>query len=60
MDLSILMTHTRTRPINQRSDHATVLYGNQLIIFGGGNGLRALDDVHKLDVTDLNELEWRE
>lgn len=37
-----------------------MLYGNQLIIFGGGNGSRALNDVHALDLTDLTKLEWRE
>ncbi|KAH9823395.1 hypothetical protein DFH28DRAFT_1118809 [Melampsora americana] len=47
------------KPSTRRA-HATVLYGNQLIIFGGGNGSRALNDVHALDLTDLNHLEWRE
>jgi hypothetical protein len=29
-----------------------------MIVFGGGNGNRALNDVHALDVSDINRLEW--
>lgn len=42
-----------------RRAHATVLYGKQLVVFGGGDGDRALNDLHALDVSNLNSLDWR-
>lgn len=35
-----------------------MLYGHKIIVFGGGNGANALNDVHALDVSDLSHLEW--
>ncbi|WVW81394.1 hypothetical protein I302_103386 [Kwoniella bestiolae CBS 10118] len=43
-----------------RRAHTTVLYKNYLIVFGGGNGQAALNDVWALDITDLNNLSWQE
>ncbi|KAI9627050.1 hypothetical protein H4Q26_017578 [Puccinia striiformis f. sp. tritici PST-130] len=60
--ISLTWTKPRVKGIlpSTRRAHATVLYGTQLIIFGGGNGSRALNDVHALDLSDLSNLEWRE
>ncbi|WWD06222.1 hypothetical protein V865_004308 [Kwoniella europaea PYCC6329] len=43
-----------------RRAHTTVLYKNYLIVFGGGNGQAALNDVWALDITDTNNLSWQE
>jgi hypothetical protein len=60
--VSLTWTKPKVKGIlpSTRRAHATVLYGTQLIIFGGGNGSRALNDVHALDLSDLTNLEWRE
>lgn len=42
-----------------RRAHATVLFDNQLVVFGGGDGDRALNDLYALDVSDLSKLDWR-
>ncbi|WWC57721.1 uncharacterized protein I303_100255 [Kwoniella dejecticola CBS 10117] len=43
-----------------RRAHTTVLYRNYLVIFGGGNGQAALNDVWALDISDLSNLHWQE
>ncbi|WWC67187.1 uncharacterized protein I206_101094 [Kwoniella pini CBS 10737] len=43
-----------------RRAHTTVLYRNFLVVFGGGNGQAALNDVWALDISDLNNLHWQE
>ncbi|WRT63332.1 uncharacterized protein IL334_000237 [Kwoniella shivajii] len=43
-----------------RRAHTTVAYRNYLVVFGGGNGQAALNDVWALDVSDLNNLNWQE
>lgn len=44
---------------SRRRAHTAVLYEHQIIVFGGGNGAHALNDVHALDVSDVDHLEWR-
>ncbi|KAK4683520.1 hypothetical protein P7C73_g6729, partial [Tremellales sp. Uapishka_1] len=46
-------------PLPRRA-HTTVLYRNFLVVFGGGNGQAALNDVWALDVSDPNRLTWHE
>lgn len=43
-----------------RRAHTTVLYRNFLVVFGGGNGQAALNDVWALDVSDPSRLTWHE
>lgn len=43
-----------------RRAHTTVLYRNFLVVFGGGNGQAALNDVWALDVSDPDRLTWHE
>lgn len=43
-----------------RRAHTTVLYRNFLVVFGGGNGQAALNDVWALDVSDPARLTWHE
>lgn len=43
-----------------RRAHTTVLYRNYLVVFGGGNGQAALNDVWALDVSDSSRLSWQE
>jgi hypothetical protein len=43
-----------------RRAHTTVLYRNFLVVFGGGNGQAALNDVWALDVADPTRLTWHE
>lgn len=37
-----------------------MLYLNFLVVFGGGNGQAALNDVWALDVSDTERLSWQE
>jgi hypothetical protein len=46
-------------PLPRRA-HTTVLYGQYLVVFGGGNGSTALNDVWALDVSDPEALVWQE
>jgi len=42
-----------------RRAHTTVLYQNKIWVFGGGNGLQALNDVWTLDVSgSLDRMRW--
>lgn len=44
-----------------RRAHTTVLYQNKIWVFGGGNGLQALNDVWTLDVgTSLDRMKWEQ
>jgi hypothetical protein len=43
-----------------RRAHTTVFYRNFLVVFGGGNGQAALNDVWALDVSDPSRLSWHE
>lgn len=47
-----------TLPSSRRA-HTSVLYDCKIVVFGGGNGATALNDVHTLDVADLKNLRWR-
>lgn len=48
-------------PPSGRRAHAAVYYNSQLIIFGGGNGLKALNDVHALDLRNpRRRMRWSE
>lgn len=42
-----------------RRAHTACLYKNGIYVFGGGDGVRALNDVWRLDVTDLSKLSWK-
>ncbi|WVF66663.1 hypothetical protein IAT40_001404 [Kwoniella sp. CBS 6097] len=62
-------THRFSRPIfgnpkmalpPPRRAHTTVLYKHYLVVFGGGNGQAALNDVWALDVSDPENLSWTE
>lgn len=37
-----------------------MLHGSNMLIFGGGNGSRALNDLHTLDLSNVTALEWKE
>ncbi|KXN82385.1 Host cell factor 2 [Leucoagaricus sp. SymC.cos] len=41
-----------------RRAHTAVLYGNKIWVFGGGNGMVALDDVWTLDVNGSVTMNW--
>ncbi len=43
-----------------RRAHTTIPYRNFLVVFGGGNGQAALNDVWALDVSDPDRLTWHE
>jgi len=43
-----------------RRAHTTIAFKNFLVVFGGGNGQAALNDVWALDVSDHNQLVWQE
>lgn len=43
-----------------RRAHTACLYKNGIYVFGGGDGVRALNDVWRLDVTDIGKPSWRQ
>jgi hypothetical protein len=44
-----------------RRAHTTVLYQNKIWVFGGGNGLQALNDVWTLDASgSLDRMKWEQ
>ena len=45
------------QPVRRRA-HTACLYKNGIYVFGGGDGVKALNDVWRLDVTDLNKPYW--
>ncbi|KAI1811761.1 galactose oxidase [Poronia punctata] len=42
-----------------RRAHTACLYKNGIYVFGGGDGVRALNDIWRLDVSDPNKMSWR-
>ncbi|KAI2638487.1 galactose oxidase [Xylaria nigripes] len=42
-----------------RGAHTACLYKNGIYIFGGGDGNRPLNDIWRLDVSDMNKMSWR-
>ena len=44
---------------SKRRAHTACLYRNGIYIFGGGDGVRALNDVWRLDVSDMNKMSWK-
>lgn len=42
-----------------RRAHTACLYKSGIYIFGGGDGVRALNDVWRLDVSDPQKMSWR-
>jgi UDP-N-acetylglucosamine:LPS N-acetylglucosamine transferase len=54
-------TFTTTDVPPPRRAHTTVLYQNKIWVFGGGNGLQALNDVWTLDVSgSLDRMRWEQ
>jgi hypothetical protein len=52
-------TFTSTEVPPPRRAHTTVLYQSKIWVFGGGNGLQALNDVWTLDVSgSLDRMRW--
>lgn len=47
-------------PPTRRRAQTAVLYESKILIFGGGNGSQALNDVHALDISDLERMEWEQ
>ncbi|EFQ25554.1 kelch domain-containing protein [Colletotrichum graminicola] len=50
---------TGERVPSKRRAHTACLYKNGIYIFGGGDGVRALNDVWRLDVSDMNKMSWK-
>lgn len=44
---------------SKRRAHTACLYKNGIYVFGGGDGVRALNDIWRLDVSDTNKMSWR-
>lgn len=44
---------------SKRRAHTACLYKNGIYIFGGGDGVRALNDVWRLDVSDMTKMSWK-
>ncbi|KAI7852261.1 hypothetical protein BDC45DRAFT_545991 [Circinella umbellata] len=65
-DLYVLHTDTLTwskpkcegTPPSPRRAHTTCLWGDRIVIVGGGDGARALSDVHMLDIADPGRPRW--
>ncbi|ORE09103.1 galactose oxidase [Rhizopus microsporus var. microsporus] len=47
----------QSRPSKRRA-HTSCLWENKLVIIGGGDGARALDDVYMLDISKQGQLRW--
>ncbi|KAG2171465.1 hypothetical protein INT43_009126 [Umbelopsis isabellina] len=47
-------------PPSPRRAHTTCYWQNKIYVFGGGDGIRALHDVHVLDLTNPTRLTWSE
>jgi len=43
----------------KRRAHTACLYKNGIYVFGGGDGVRALNDVWRLDVSDTSKMSWK-
>lgn len=49
------------RPVpSKRRAHTACLYKNGIYVFGGGDGIRALNDVWRLDVSDTSKMSWKQ
>lgn len=49
------------RPVpSKRRAHTACLYKNGIYVFGGGDGIRALNDVWRLDVSDTTKMVWKQ
>lgn len=44
---------------SKRRAHTACLYKNGIYVFGGGDGVRALNDIWRLDVSDFNKMSWK-
>ncbi|KAK0731437.1 conjugation with cellular fusion protein [Lasiosphaeris hirsuta] len=44
---------------SKRRAHTACLYKNGIYVFGGGDGVRALNDIWRLDVSDVNKMSWK-
>lgn len=44
---------------SKRRAHTACLYKNGIYVFGGGDGVRALNDIWRLDVNDLSKMSWK-
>ena len=44
---------------SKRRAHTACLYKNGVYVFGGGDGIRALNDIWRLDVGDVNKMSWK-
>ncbi|RDW72994.1 putative host cell factor 2 [Coleophoma cylindrospora] len=44
---------------SKRRAHTACLYKNGIYVFGGGDGVRALNDVWRLDVSDVTKMSWK-
>ncbi|KAF4983208.1 hypothetical protein FZEAL_1329 [Fusarium zealandicum] len=44
---------------SKRRAHTACLYKNGIYVFGGGDGVRALNDIWRLDVADVSKMSWR-
>lgn len=49
----------RERIPSKRRAHTACLYKNGIYIFGGGDGVRALNDIWRLDVSDPHKMSWK-
>ncbi|KAI0178920.1 galactose oxidase [Hypoxylon sp. FL1284] len=47
------------RAPSARRAHTACLYKNGIYMFGGGDGVRALNDIWRLDVTDVHKMSWK-
>jgi N-acetylneuraminic acid mutarotase len=43
----------------QRRAHTACLYKNGIYVFGGGDGAQALNDIWRLDVSDMTKMSWK-
>ena len=44
---------------SKRRAHTACLYKNGIYMFGGGDGVRALNDIWRLDVSDMTKMSWK-
>lgn len=44
---------------SKRRAHTACLYKNGIYVFGGGDGVRALNDIWRLDVSDMSKMSWK-
>lgn len=44
---------------SRRRAHTACLYKNGIYVFGGGDGVRALNDIWRLDVSDVTKMSWK-